>query len=172
MKYLIFYITSILLLSNATAQEKPFGSEYNTPFSAISKNYTLIFTAFIDDCGEFGGHKETIELKKIDKKFFAEISVHDKNCDGGWDLDNAKKISSVIYSVSEKQLSLFYNYLEKLLKKTIKKEMPFHAGKYYFAKLEYNDDAEIKFKQIDLNFHDSNSEWKEFERLKKELKKN
>ena len=69
----------ILFVSFQVFSQKRFPkSEYRKmieqhPFGSISDRYTLVLTAYFDDCGEFGGHQETIELIRIDKKLSAIV---------------------------------------------------------------------------------------------------
>lgn len=151
----------------------------NHPFGSISKNYTLLLTGYFDDCGEFGGHKETIELMRIDRKFSARVTIYDKICQ---ESTNAKPIiiKSKIYLVDENKVTLFKAYMNKLLTKSLKYYEPFHAGRTYSAKLDFrkpyeDNDKETKdnfsFQRINIIYHDNASNWTEFQKLKNILVK-
>ena len=169
--FVLLFFLGFMLSGNAQNPLEDYYSRIEKPFSSISDKYTLLLSAKIDDCGEFGGHLETIEIKKIENKLSAIISIYDENCDGQWKLEEEKIISSKTYPVSDNDLIELENYLTTLMKLSLREEVPHHAGSYFIANLQYRTNSDYKNQRINLRYHDSNNEWNEFERLKNKLKK-
>jgi hypothetical protein len=140
------------------------------PFGSISDRYTLIITGYFDDCGEFGGHEETIELIRIDKKLSAIVTTYDKSCQ---DTNYAKPkvLETKTYLIGENKVPNFQVYLNKLLAKSLEMSVPFHAGRIYSASLDYRKteeegDEDYSFKRLNILYYDSASSWTEFQALK------
>jgi len=181
------YICLILILLTGIqgfSQRKFQRSEYskylqNHPFGSISENYTLLLTGYFDDCGEFGGHEETIELLRIDRKLRAIVTIYDQSCQET-NYAQPKIIESKTYLVEENKVSFFQEYLSNLLTKSLEYYLPFHAGRIYSAKLEFrksdeDNDEETKndysFQRINLIYYDNSSSWTAFQKLKNLLEK-
>ena len=171
-KILVLYIfLGSVFFGNAQNPLEDYYSKIEKPFSSISDKYTLLLSSKIDDCGEFGGHLETIEIKKIENSLSAIISIYDQNCDGQWKLEEEKIISSKTYLISDNDLMKIENYLSSLLRLSLREEIPHHAGSFYIATLQYRTDSEYRNQRINLIYHDTNNNWNEFDRLKNELQK-
>ncbi len=168
---LLLFLIGFLFSGNSQNPLDSYYADIEKPFSSISDNYTLMLEAKLDDCGEFGGHLETIELKRIDGIMVAEVSIYKKNCDGQWRLSEEKILNSKTYKVSRDQLLMFENYLAQLMNLSLKDEMPHHAGSHFSADLQYRGQTEYKRQRISLKYHDVDNKWSEFEELKKELEK-
>lgn len=174
----------IFITFNGFSQKKFQRSEYskylqNHPFGSISENYTLVLTGYFDDCGEFGGHEETIELIRIDRKLSAIITIYDKSCQNT-NYAEPKIIEAKTYLISESKVRFFQEYLNKLLTKSLEHYVPFHAGRTYSAKLEFrkpekNSEKETEnkynFQRMNLIYHDNFSTWIEFQKLKNIIEK-
>ena len=167
----LFFFSALFMNGYAQTPLDKYYADIEKPFSSISDNYTLILTAKIEECGEFGGHQETIELKKINSQLSAIISIYDKNCNGEWRLDEEKILSSKTYQISKEKLILFDNYLGKLITVALKDEVPYHAGSHFSANLQNRTDSNYKNQRIKLYYHDFDNKWVEFENLKKEIVK-
>ena len=184
MKKHICLILILLTSIQGFSQKKFQRSEYskylqNHHFGSISENYTLLLTGYFDDCGEFGGHEETIELVRIDRKLSAIVTIYEKSCQDT-NYAEPKIIESKTYLVEENKIPLFQEYLTKLLIKSLEHYIPFHAGRTYSAKLEFrksdeeNDeetDEDFSFQRINLIYPDNASNWTEFQKLKKIVEK-
>tara|TARA_B110000908_G_C9947841_1_gene311180 strand:- start:32 stop:586 length:555 start_codon:yes stop_codon:yes gene_type:complete len=184
MKKHICLILILLTSIQGFSQKKFQRSEYskylqNHPFGSISENYTLVLTGYFDDCGEFGGHEETIELLRIDRKLTAIVNIYDKSCQDT-NYAEPKVIDSKTYLIEKSKVPFFQEYLTKLLAKSLEEYVPFHAGRTYSAKLEFkksdkDNDGEIEddydFQRINLIFHDNASDWSEFQKLKNIVEK-
>jgi hypothetical protein len=179
MKKHICLILILLTSIQGFSQKKFQRSEYskylqNHPFGSISENYTLILTGYFDDCGEFGGHEETIELTRIDKKLTAIVTIYDKSCQDS-NYRKPKILESNSYLIEENKLHFFQEYLSKLLTKSLEYYVPFHAGRSYSATLEFKksnkeDDDDYNFQRINLIYNNA-SNWTEFQSLKSIVEK-
>ncbi len=140
-------------------------------------------TGYFDDCGEFGGHEETIELIRIDKKLSAIVTIYDKSCQDT-NYAEPKIIESKTYFVEENKVPFFQEYLTKLLTKSLEHYVPFHAGRTYLAKLDFRksheenneenneeNDEDYSFQRINLIYYDNVSNWTEFLKLKNIVEK-
>ena len=145
------------------------------PFGSISDNYTLMLTGYFDDCGEFGGHEETIELIRIDRKLSAIFTVYDKSCQNT-NYAKPKILKTKTYFVEENKVPNFQEYLNKLLIKSLEYYVPFHAGRTYSATLQFRktdeqNNDENNFRTINLTYYDTGSTWTEFQKLKNIVEK-
>ncbi|MEL4309176.1 hypothetical protein JMA43_13820 [Joostella sp. CR20] len=136
----------------------------------IENKYVLTLDAYIPDCGEFGGHQELIEIKRIDKKLTAFITIYDKVCDGQTYTNHDKILSKNSYEINDDQVKLIIEYLKKLLESSLKYEMVSHADYEFGAKLDWAEKTDYNFKRLDIRFREYGSKWTEFEKLKSELK--
>lgn len=59
--FVLYIFLGFIFFANAQNPLDDYNSKIEKPFSSISDKYTLLLIAKIDDCGEFGGHLETIE---------------------------------------------------------------------------------------------------------------
>ncbi|AEE18505.1 hypothetical protein [Dokdonia sp. 4H-3-7-5] len=172
MKKHLLIIFTLLVSLQSFSQRKYQKSEYSKyleqhPFGSISDNYVLILSGYFDDCGEFGGHEETIELTRIDKKLTAIITVFDNNCSG----NTAAKLDAQSYLVKEATVPLFQDYLNQLLTKSFAYYIPYHAGNTYKATLDFkktndNKEDDDTFKRVHLVYPSVGSKWPAFEKLK------
>lgn len=140
----------------------------------VENKYVLTldaYDAYIPDCGEFGGHQELIEIKRIKKKLTALITIYDKVCDGRTYTNHDKILSKNSYIINDDQVKLIIEYLKKLLELSLKYEMVSHADYEYGAKLDWAEKTDYNFKRLDIRFREYGSKWTEFEKLKSELKK-
>ncbi|WP_044200451.1 hypothetical protein [Flammeovirga sp. OC4] len=141
------------------------------PFGSITDRYILTLKGYFDDCGEFGGHEEVIELFREDQKFKTKITIYSKSCDEN-NYPKPKVITSKTYIVSKNKTRYFKRYLKKLMKKSLEFDIPFHAGRKYSARLGFRDsNINDNFERINLSYDDSYNTWTEFQKLKNKFEK-
>jgi hypothetical protein len=145
------------------------------PFGSITDRFTLTLTGYFDDCGEFGGHEETIELIRIERKLMAIVTIYSESCQSS-NYKKPKVVRTKTYPIDENQIAEFQNYLSKLLVKSLELDYPFHAGRHYSAKLDfrkeyYDKDDNYSFERLNLKYHDTGSSWTEFQFLKSIVEK-
>ena len=173
MKKHVFLLVIFLSSFQIYSQKEYKSSEYyemieKHPFGSISDKYTLIISGFFDDYGEFGGHEETIELIRIEKKLSAIVTIYDM-CTQETNYAKPKVIKTETYLIDENKVLNFQVFMNELLKKSLEFSAPFHAGKVYSATLGYkNEDGNDKVtsQRIKISYHDSWSTWTEFQKLK------
>jgi hypothetical protein len=168
---LLIFFAGFQVLSQKRFQK----SEYQKmieqhPFGSISDRYTLVLTGYFDDCGEFGGHEETIELLRIDKKLSAIVTIYDKSCQDT-NYAKPKTIKTDTSLVEESKVEDFQEYLNLLMKKSLEYYVPFHAGRTYSAILDFkktddDDDDDSTFRRLNITYDDTASNWTEFQKLK------
>jgi len=137
-------------------------------FNAFDSGYLLTLSAYIPDCGEFGGHNEIIEIKKKQKNLIVTISISDTVCDGTYNMQ-IKHTSE--YPIKESELILIDQYLIKLLKKSFKNTVVSHADYDYSATLTSERDKENIFSRFNIRYWQYGEKWSEFDKLKQILKK-
>ena len=145
----------------------------NRPLSSIGNNYHLTLTGYFDDCGEFGGHLETIEVKRIDNELIAILTIYKKDCSKSQS-EGSKVKKSERYPLKEYHIELIRVYLSELLAKTIGYNAIGHAGRIYTARLEFEKENLLDddpFTRLLLKYYDSYGSWNKFEELKKEIAK-
>lgn len=172
MKYIIILILT-LLCQLIVAQENADQEFYpdrlkNHPLGAISERYQLTLTGYFDDCGEFGGHKEIIRLKREGKELIATLTIYEKDCNTRSGYEEIKITEQKTYKISDEKVSLFSEYLGKLLTMSLRQSFPFHAGRHYYAVLGFEGE-ETRFRNIDLHYHDTDWSWTEFEKFKENI---
>lgn len=151
-------------------EESYFDNLLKDSLGGVENKYVLTIDAYIPDCGEFGGHQELIEIKRIDKKLTAFITVYDSVCDGQTYTNHDKILSKNSYVINDNHVKSIIEYLKKLLELSLKYEMISHADYEYGAKLDWADKTDYNFKRLDIRFREYGSKWTEFEKLKSELK--
>ncbi len=138
------------------------------PFGSLTNNYTLILGGYFDDCGEFGGHEETIEILRIEGILNGIVTIYDKSCQGK-NYPKPKVISTQTYLIDENKVKLIQNYLSKLLIKSLEYDIIYHAGRTYTARMEYrkdDEDDDFRDTRLNLRYNDAYSTWTEFQTMK------
>lgn len=170
-QFLVFILLSQLTVAQENSnQEFNFDHLKNHPLGGISEGYQLTLTGYFDDCGEFGGHKEIILLKREDRELIATLTIYEKDCNRRSGYEEIKIIEQKSYKISEGKALLFNEYLEKLLTMSLRQSVPFHAGRHYYATLDFKGE-ETRFRNVDLHYHDTGWNWTEFEKLKENIDK-
>ena len=128
-------------------------------------NDTLKLSAYFDECGEFGGHREQMRIYKIrgtipggsSDTLGADFYVDTVKCAS----DNRKRvfvrIKSKVLTVDDKRLLL--NYMGDLLKKALNEGMYSNAGKVYNIK--------CGMPKIDISYLDDGQDWDGFYKMKR-----
>ncbi len=145
----------------------------NRPLTSIENNYALTLTGYYDDCGEFGGHLETIEIKRIENQLVAVLTIYKKDCFNSRG-KGPKVKKSKQYTLREHHIELIQMYLSELLTKTMGYNVIGHAGRIYSARLEFVEEdllGEDPYTRLLLKYHDISASWNKFDELKGELAK-
>lgn len=92
-----------------------------------SKN-RIIISAKFDECGEWGGHKETLEvLGKEDNSLYLKYSKNKTTCDN--QDDNLTLIKEI--KLDRNKQNAIINYLNNLMKNKIQEGIVDHSGKEF-----------------------------------------
>ena len=125
---------------------------------------TLKLSAYFDECGEFGGHREQIRIYKIEGTFpgdsldtlGADFLIDTVKCAS----DNRKRIFSRmktrILTGNDKRVIL--QYMGKLLVNALNETWHSNAGKVYKVKCE--------MPEIDISYVDDGQNWNGFHEMK------
>jgi hypothetical protein len=103
---------------------------------AFGSKTRLIFYANFDECGEWGGHKESFEIfSKQDKQFYANYKRTKVDCSKIGELYGKPEFQQP-YIIKEiklanKQKKAINNYLSQLIKSKIKEGFPGNAGQNF-----------------------------------------
>lgn len=98
----------------------------------------LILYANFDECGEWGGHKESFEIfAKEDKEFYAKYKRTKVDCDKVGALYGKPEFQQPYVDkeikLAAKQKTAINNYLEQLIRSKIKEGFPGNAGQNFGA---------------------------------------
>jgi hypothetical protein len=158
--FLFFTLTSCDTKNNKdskkTEEEKIIGppapcAERSRPLDVVNNTDTLKIIAEISDCGEWGGHRESIYLQRNrNREIIARFIMDTISCDkiiekGGLGVldDKARAIvldtTKILKLEDEKLLSLF---LQRLLELYLKAEMHSNGGNIFRV---INTDSELNF---------------------------
>ena len=130
-------------------------------------NDTLKLSAYFDECGEFGGHREQMRIYKIrgtipggsSDTLGADFYVDTVKCAS----DNRKRvfvrIKSKVLTVDDKRLLL--NYTGDLLKNALNEGVHSNAGKVYNIK--------CGMPKIDISYLDDGQDWDGFYKMKRSV---
>ena len=180
MKKQLFLFLVLILSLQVFSQEELSHREYREmiekhPLGSITDRFTLILTGYFDDCGEFGGHEETIELIRLDRKLMAIVTIYSKSCQSS-NYKKPKVVKSKTYPIDENKVVYIQEYLKKLMTKSLELDYPHHAGRRYSAKLDfrkkyYEEDKSYSFERLNLVYNDTDSTWTEFQKIKNIVEK-
>ena len=109
-----------------------------TDLGAFGSDTRFIIYAHFDECGEWGGHKESFEIfSKEDKKFYAKFIRTKVDCEKLGELygkpEFQKSNIEAEFKLTESNIIEINNYLSKLLKSKISERFPGHAGQTFGA---------------------------------------
>ncbi|MGE6354488.1 hypothetical protein ACQKCJ_11535 [Flavobacterium sp. NPDC079362] len=96
----------------------------------------LLVYANFDECGEWGGHKESFEIfSKGDKQFYANYKRTKVDCDKLGKLYGKPEFQQPyvdkVIKLEDKQKEAINNYLSQLIKSKIKEGFPGNAGQNF-----------------------------------------
>ncbi|MBW1294821.1 hypothetical protein [Aquimarina litoralis] len=137
----------------------------------IENKYVLTLSAYLTDCGEFGGHQEKLNIKRIDKKIMGFLTIFETTCSPQGYKNRDNIVSESSFEISEQKVQFIVQYLHKVLENSLKYEMVTHADNEYGVKLDWSEKTDYNFKRIDISFRSFGNKWEEFEKLKIALKK-
>lgn len=149
--------TDFKQLINNSIEKNPLGILYQTD--------TLKLTAQFSECGEFGGHKESIEIFcNYKREYFAKYVRNSINldCPNNFE-ETAIIIKDTLFKIDSNKEKLIVKYLDKLYRRTLKPKMISHWSDYFKAK--------TKNSGLSLFTAEPNKDWKEFRKLQIELLK-
>lgn len=150
-------VSDIKLLLNNSIEKNPLGILYQTD--------TLRLTAKFSECGEFGGHKENIEIFcNYKREYFAKYVRNSINldCPNNFE-ETAIIIKDTLFKIDCNKEKLVVKYLDKLYRRTVTPKMISHSNDYF--------KAETKYSGLLLFTAEPNKDWKEFRKLQIELLK-
>jgi hypothetical protein len=147
MKNLILLILTVLILSCNKTKEKEtlkINKKHIVDFfqpadlGAFGSTTRLILYANFDECGEWGGHKESFEIfSKEDKEFYANYKRTKVDCNKIGALYRKPEFQQPYINkeikLAHKQKVAINIYLSELLKSKIKESFPGHAGQNFGA---------------------------------------
>ncbi len=125
--------------------------KFTFKFNQLKLNDTLIISATIMDCGEFGGHNENIYIYIQDNKIFAKLK-RDKLCDTENVKNNPKAKFVEIVELPTNSQNTILNYINKFNDFVPDPNIISNAPTDFW----------IKFKNENYDFHDQTGRWKEF----------
>lgn len=105
---------------------------------AFGSNTRFFIYAYFDECGEWGGHKESFEIfAKEDKNFYAKFIRTKVDCEKLGELYGTPEFQQpdikTEFKLTENNIIAVNNYLSKLLKSKISERFPGHAGQIFGA---------------------------------------
>src|SRR5450432_3509346 len=108
---------------------------FNTGFGGFSQRDSIIIKAIFSECGEWGGHVETI-IVNIDKerKFYATYKVYPFNCDSldyYYGNESLKPIATQKTFLSDNGQQSIIDYIQRLTQSKITESFPGHAGNVF-----------------------------------------
>lgn len=86
------------------------------------------------ECGEWGGHKEKLEIIDSAKKLFLTYKIYGFNCDSldyYYYNDNPPILSSKSKFLERQDLAEISLYIQKLCQAKLEENLGFHAGEVY-----------------------------------------
>lgn len=149
--------TDFKRLLNNSIEKNPLGILYQTD--------TLKLTAQFSECGEFGGHKESIEIFcNYKREYFAKYvrNSMDLDCPNNFE-ETAIIVKDTLFKINSNKEKLVIKYLDKLYRRTLTPKMISHSNDYFKAK--------TKNSGLSLFTAEPNKDWKEFRKLQIELLK-
>jgi len=137
-------------------------------FSGINYEYNLILEAYFPDCGEFGGHKEIITVKRIDDKLIGTVIIYSKICNK---TDTLKILNTFQKDLNDDNIKHIYKYLNIQMNQSLQEEFFTHANSEYHSYFTLRDENTPMFKRLEIICRNSDKVRKGFDVLKLEMKK-
>lgn len=116
--------------SNEKEKETVLSDSIN--LSTLIANDTLYISARFDECGEWGGHQEILEIfDGKDKKLYLNYKKNTADCNKVEELYNAKLSVVKKIELNNQHQKAINEYMFKLLKSKLREEFPGHSGKEF-----------------------------------------
>lgn len=139
--------------------------EKKNPLGFLFQGDTLHLTAKFSECGEFGGHKEKIQIyRNYKKEYFAKFTKDsiDLDCPNDFE-EKAIIIQDTIIVINKSKEKFIGNYLNKLYKRAIIGKVSSHSNDYFSAKTNHTG--------LSLATAEPKKNWNEFRKLQIKLLK-
>jgi hypothetical protein len=133
------------------------------PLGFLYQSDTLTLMANFSECGEFGGHKEMINIFCNHKReYFANYTVDsiDLNCPDRFE-DNAIIVNDTLFKLTMEDEYVIIEYLDKLYKRGLISKYPSSSNDYF--------NAHTKYSGLNLTTYEPDEDWFEFEKLTHQL---
>ncbi len=131
----------VIILLSLFSCEKPVSKSYyiekndvesdNLDLGTLIKWDTLFLSARFDECGEWGGHKEMIEIFKKDKNFYLNYRKNNIDCNKVDEINEVKLSLIKELEINSKQQYAIKEYLYQLLQNKIDEGSHAHSGKEF-----------------------------------------
>ena len=131
---------------------------FKAGFSGFSERDSIIIKAVFSECGEWGGHEETIVISlDKDKMFYATYRIYPFNCDSidyYYGNTNLNPTISQRTILTENGKASIVDYIHRLTKSKITEEYPGHAGNFFSL---INSDSSLLIQVYDSKEYDVQS---------------
>ncbi len=146
-----------LSLSEIATEKYPLGFLYQAD--------TLTLLAHFSECGEFGGHKEKMDIFcNYKREYFAQYTVDSIDLDCPEDVEeNAIVVKDTLFRLTLENEHEIIQYLNKLFKRGLISKYPSHSNDYFNAHTRYSG--------LNLTTYEPDSDWYEFNNLINKLLK-
>jgi len=151
-------IVVIILLSLFSCEKPIFKSNYiekndiesdNLDLGTLIKWDTLFLSARFDECGEWGGHKEVIEIFRKDKKVYLNYKRNSIDCNKVDEIYGAKLSLIKEIEISNQHQKNINDYIFQLLQNKINEGYQAHSGNEFEI---LKGDSTFFIKVYDYNF--------------------
>ena len=134
------------------------------PLDFLFEVDTLTLSARFSECGEFGGHKERIDVfyNYSEREHFANYVIDsiDIKCPEGFEEDAIIK-TDTLFKLSLENEYAIVQYLDNLYKRVLIRKPPSHANDYY--------SAYTQFSGLRISTAEPYKDWNEYNELVKKL---
>ena len=137
-----------------------------TPLGRVMGSEVLILNASLDECGEWGGHHETIKIyRKENQELWLDYTEDQVDCEKISTDDFRTVIKEGSQALSVKDEEKVINYLQQLVKANFAFHTFIHGGSSYSAVMlsEYTSDTSFQ------SSYQTIGNWEEYQELKKEI---
>ena len=139
-------------------------SKEKNPLNFLYQADTLTLSAYFSECGEFGGHKERIDIFRNSSKreYFMNYVVDsiDVACPEGFE-ENAIVVTDEIIKLNLENEYAIMKYLDSLFARVLISKSPSHSNDYFSAYTRYSG--------LRLTTAEPDKNWVEFKILVNQL---
>ncbi len=126
--------------SLSKAQEFP--EVPDTELSFLYPNDTITISTMFDECGEFGGHQETIKIFSKGSSFHFTYTKHRADCSQHINERPVQILDTVLENkLSRRQIAYIKNYIKSVLMAKLTETEPLHSHYVYEV---YNLDKSLR----------------------------